>query len=212
MFRYVVLGLLCGQEPLHGYALMKAYQDRFGVRISTGNFYRDLQRLVAAGLVRTVERAADDDPRRAPYTATEAGAETFRRWCVTPAEVFQLHGHEDELSARLAFLADVSAEDARRILGYCQDELWSLAKSLERARDAALAKDGSSAGTTFPVLSLMLSRRIRRVAAELAFLDDLRQTHEEWLARQRPAAVARPASVPKVRPGRGATASRAGSR
>lgn len=184
MFRYVVLGLLHGGAPQHGYALMKEYRDRVGVQVSTGNFYRDLQRLVSSGLVRTVARPADGDPRRAPYQITTEGQQVFRQWFTNTAELVLGNGHEDQLSFRLAFLADVDPADARMVLDHLQDELWARAKSLERARNAALA--GTTTDDGLPILALMLARRMRRVAAELAFLDDLRTTYDAWLARRTP--------------------------
>jgi len=180
MFRYVVLGLLQGGTARHGYALMKDYRDRAGVQVSTGNFYRDLQRLVSSGLVRTVDRAPDGDPRRAPYQITESGRAAFRQWFVDLGQLAS--GHEDELSARIAFLGDVDPADARAVLAHLQDELWARAKSLERARAAAIAQSSGDPARGLPVLALMLGRRMRRLAAELSFLDDLRSSYEEWLA------------------------------
>ena len=55
MLRYVLLALLASGNPAHGYALMKAYRDRSGVRLSIGNVYRDT-------VAEIVERA-----RRHPY-------------------------------------------------------------------------------------------------------------------------------------------------
>jgi len=165
MFRYVVLGLLHSGTARHGYALMKEYRDRAGVQVSTGNFYRDLQRLVSSGLVRTVDRAPDGDPRRAPYQITESGRDAFRRWFVDLGQLGIANGHEDELSARIAFFGDVDPADARA---------------------AALSRATGDPPRGLPVLALMLGRRIRRIAAELAFLDDLRSSYEEWLTTRPP--------------------------
>jgi DNA-binding PadR family transcriptional regulator len=74
--------------------------------VSTGNFYRDLQRLVSSGLVRTIDRAPEGNPRRAPYQITEAGRDAFRRWFVDLGQIGIAGGHEDELYARIAFLGD----------------------------------------------------------------------------------------------------------
>src|SRR6185436_15743754 len=186
MFRYVVLGLLHSGTARHGYALMKEYRDRAGVQVSTGNFYRDLQRLVSSGLVRTVDRAPDGDPRRAPYQITESGRDAFRQWFVDLGQLGIATGHEDELSARIAFLGDVDPADARAVLAHLQDELWTRAKSLERARAAAMSQASGDPSRGLPVLPLMLGRRMRRLAAELAFLDDLRASYEEWLATRPP--------------------------
>ena len=184
MFRYVVLGLLNTGTPLHGYALMKAYRDRVGTKLSTGNFYRDLQRLVQHGFVRMLERPTDSDPRRIVYQVTDEGRATFREWFTNPAELIMGNGHEDALSFRIAFIGEVAPADARTVLEGVQEELWTRAKSLERARSAALG--ATRAHGELPVLALMLGRRIRRVAAEVAFIEDLRRTYEEWLAGRPP--------------------------
>jgi DNA-binding PadR family transcriptional regulator len=182
MLRYVVLGLL-HRGPRHGYALMKEYRERVGVQVNTGSFYRDLPRLVATGLVRTADRSADGDPRRTPYQITDAGRDAFRRWFTDLALLGGNQSHDDELSARIAFLPDVDPDDARAVLDQLQDDLWARAKSLERARAGALAATTSDASKGLPVLALMLARRLRRVSSELAFLDDLRVSYEDWLGR-----------------------------
>ena len=200
MFRYVVLGLLQNGVAQHGYALMKEYRDRAGVQVSTGNFYRDLQRLVSNGLVRTVDRAPDGDPRRTPYQITDAGRQSFRQWFVDLTQFGIGNGHEDELSARIAFLGDVDPADARAVLAHLQDELWVRAKSLERARAAALANMSTDPNRGLPVLAIMLGRRMRRVAAELAFLEDLRGTYDEWLTKRPPPVERRPEPAATARP------------
>ncbi|MGH7894680.1 MAG: PadR family transcriptional regulator, partial [Candidatus Binatia bacterium] len=95
---------------------MKAYGDRVGTKVSTGSFYRDLQQLVSRGLVRLAERSETDDPRRIPYEITDAGRAAFKDWFVGMSLFTHTHGHEDQLAARLAFIADVAPEDARRVL------------------------------------------------------------------------------------------------
>jgi DNA-binding PadR family transcriptional regulator len=199
MFRYVVLGLLQSGRPQHGYALTKAYRDRIGTKVSSGNFYRDLQRLVAEGLVRVTDRADADDPRRTPYQITEMGKTTFRDWFVGATAVFTTNGHEDQLAARLAFLADVVPNDARRVLAFFQTELWIMAKSLEHTRETALSRAVGKT-TDFPVLPLMLARRLRRVAAELAFLEDLRAAYEEWLVARTPVEAVSVAPSTRIKP------------
>ena len=180
MFRYVVLGLLQSGVPQHGYALMKEYRDRSGIKVSTGNFYRDLQRLVSAGLIRMVDRPAGGDPRRAPYQITEQGSQTFREWFTDLTQLGISSGREDELSARIAFLGDVDQADAHAVLAHLQGELRARVNALERARSAALANVSGDPQRGLPVLALMLGRRMRRLAAELAFLDDVRIMYDGW--------------------------------
>ncbi len=197
MLRYVVLGLLHEGTPKHGYALMKAYRDRVGVQMSTGSFYRDLQWLVASGFVRVVDRASDSDPRRTPYQITESGRAEFRRWFTDVAQVTAGGKHEDELSERVAFLADVSPTEACAVLDQVQDDLWIRTKALERARSVALTDTATQGTNGLPVRAIVLARRLRHIAAELAFLADLRQTYDSWLAEGTAACDSSPASGPK---------------
>ena len=180
MFRYVVLGLLQSGKPQHGYALVKTYRDRVGRSLNTGGFYRDLQQLVAGNLVRTLDRPADSDPRRIVYQVTDKGRAEFRHWFTTLLN-FDAETREDAVSFRLIFVADVDPDDAQSVLDRLQEDLWAHAKSLERARAAALMNDADEPGT-LDVLPLMLDRRILHVAAEITFLERLRARHARWLA------------------------------
>src|SRR5262249_9307895 len=103
MFRYLILGLLRSGESRHGYALMKEYHDRSGVHISSGNFYREIARLLGEGLVRTTSKPNKSDPRRVPYEITDDGMAAFDDWLVAPNEPPATH-YEDDLSARALFV------------------------------------------------------------------------------------------------------------
>ena len=70
MFRYLILGLLRIRDRMHGYALVKEYRERSGMEVSTGNFYRELQRLVVDGLIRSAANPPEADARRTPYEIT----------------------------------------------------------------------------------------------------------------------------------------------
>lgn len=171
MFRFIVLGLLRHGGTLHGYALMKAYRGRTGVQMSTGTFYRELQYLVAEGLVRIVERAPDDDARRTPYEITPLGCELFDRWLVRPPIIAL--GSDDELTARTMFLHEAPAEVARQMIDAWKEELWLLSKKFERDRQAEMHRCASE-GTPFSILALLLARRLRHIAGDVAYLDELR--------------------------------------
>jgi len=178
VFRYVIVGILRDGAPRHGYAVMKAYRQRTGIQIGTGNFYRELQRLVREGLVSMVPRLKDADARQAPYAITPEGAATFDRWFSEPKGSTVGPHYEDQLSARILFLGQVTPETASRVLQKCQDDLWLRAKVLERMRDVALASE--RADDSFPALQILLSRRLRHVAADLAVLDEVRAS---WMER-----------------------------
>jgi DNA-binding PadR family transcriptional regulator len=67
MFRFLILGIMRGGGAFHGYALMRAYRERSGTKLSSTSFYRQLQRLAGAGLVQPAAKGDGVDRRRAPY-------------------------------------------------------------------------------------------------------------------------------------------------
>jgi len=181
MFRYLVLGLLRDDQLRHGYALMKAYRDRSGLRVSTGNFYRELQRLVTAGLVRTVSNPSDADPRRTPYEITATGRAEFDRWLAGPTGT-GLGRYEDELSSRSLFIVDAEPVLAERLLETWKEELWIRSKIYERERAGAVGRPSPGHAPAFPILSILLARNLKHIAADVEFISELAGAHKEWSA------------------------------
>src|SRR3989442_694478 len=179
MFRYLVLGLLRDRKPRHGYALMKEYRDRSGVELSTGNFYRELQKLAGHGLVQTAANPEGADPRRAPYEITPAGIAAFDGWLMGPAQPSS-GNCEDELSYRALFLAETDPGAARDLLDRWQEALWISGKMLERDRQAMVTRTADDE-RAFKSLLLLLGRRLKHVAADLQFLEEFRNAYESWL-------------------------------
>ncbi len=170
-FRYLVLGLLRDGESRHGYALMKEYQEHTGLRLSTGNFYRELQRLSVEGLVRTASNPEGADPRRAPYRITEAGAAAFEAWLTGPGGLV-LEDYQDELAFRALFISEADPVVTSKVLDRWQQALWISGKIMEREREAALqSADGRHASRT---LALLIGRRLKHLAADVEFLDEFR--------------------------------------
>jgi DNA-binding PadR family transcriptional regulator len=183
---------------------MKEYRERSGVRISTGNFYRELQHLVTDGLVRTAVNPPGADARRAPYEITDAGIEAFDEWLAQPNGP-GMGQHDDDLSARALFIVDADPALARRLLEQWREELWIRSKILERDREASLMRSRSEAPDSFAALPFLLSRRLRHLAADLEFLQEFSSAYENWSAAPVTASV--PASErghgqspPSVRP------------
>jgi DNA-binding PadR family transcriptional regulator len=190
MFRYLVLGLLRGAGALHGYALMKAYRERCGVQISTGNFYRELQRLTVEGLVRTAANPDGADPRRTPYEITEAGVLAFESWLSRPNQSV-MGQYDDELSARALFVTEANASLMNQVLDRWQEELWIQSKMLERSREMALLPRTDGEPRRFAALPVLLARRLKHVAADLEFLEELRTAYDAWSTPAAPPAKAR---------------------
>ncbi len=186
MFRFLILGLLRGGARLHGYALVKEYRERSGAEVSTGNFYRELQRLVLDGLIRGTDNPPDADARRTPYAITAQGARVFDEWLAT-TEVGGGNSSEDELSARALFIEDIDTEAALSLLDRLQEHIWFAGKALERARQQVLgaAGEASTQAPRFRPLPLLLNRRLKRVAADIEFLEEVRAAYTAHLQAQR---------------------------
>jgi len=194
MFRHLVLGLLRDGQPRHGYELTTEYGRRSAISVSTGNFYRELQKLAGESLVATRENPPDADARRIPYQITEQGCREFDEWLTSPCE------HQADLSERLLFIDLVPPEARARILEWWEEELWMRSKALARAREEALRSTAGSA--RLDPLPLLLLRRMKLIAAELEFIKEFRLEFEAWQRRHE----SRPRAAPErtgARRGRG---------
>jgi DNA-binding PadR family transcriptional regulator len=173
MFRHLVLGLLRDGQPRHGYELTTEYARRAATSVNTGNFYRELQKLATEALVETKENPPDADARRIPYQITELGCREFDEWLAAPCDQ-----HAD-LGERLLFVDIAPPEVLHRLLDWWQDDLWMRSKALARAREEAIrATTGES--ERFDPLPVLLSRRMKLIAAELEFLHEFRGAYDAW--------------------------------
>ncbi len=192
MFRYQLLGILRRCDG-HGYALAKEYEHRTGRRISAGNVYRELQRLVAEGLVRQRPKARGEDPRRAPYEVTEDGLAAFEQWfsqiprAVAPGD--------SELASRALFFAEVEPALVRRVLDFWRSDLWQLTKDLERELTDPFLNRGS-----IDAYHSLIRCRLRQIAAELELLDDLERVFSVRRAAPAEAPQARDAELVEAPP------------
>ena len=178
MFRFLILGLLRSGARMHGYGLVKEYRERSGTEVSTGNFYRELQRLVVDGLICSAANPPEADARRTPYEITELGASVFDEW-FTAQEAAAGACAEDDISARALFIADLDPALSGTLLDHLEENVWFSGKSLERARQSALSRPAQSG--RFDVLALLLARRLKHAAADLEFLEEFRSAYAEWL-------------------------------
>lgn len=206
MFRDLVLGILRDGRTAWAFGLMKEFRRRSGVKVNTGNFNRELKdRLAPRGMVQRAENPDGADPRRVPYRITEAGTASFDQWWLQ-SRMRRVTAYEDDLSVWALFVHLFVPEVVRQALEERERDLWWQGKELERDREAArkqpMANDGS-----LPVLELLLTRRIRHVAADLEFLEEVRTAFESWAAaRERardPTTPEVPGSPGRPAPGRG---------
>lgn len=192
MFRYLILGFLRHGPPRHGYALVKAYRDRSGVEVRTGNFYRELRRLLGEGLIRSAENPRGMDERRTPYAITELGRAVFDEWLTSP-HAGRGEPSDDDISARALFLAESDAETVNQTLEHLRVNLWVWGKRLERERAVAVTQAGAAPPGSAPtVLPLLLARRLKQAAADLELVEGLTELHGHRFAAARAAAPSRP--------------------
>lgn len=199
VFRYVILGLLREGGACHGYALVQAYRSRSGVHAATGNFYRELQRLVRSDLITAVGGANGTGLRGATYRITPAGAAAFDAWFAT-ASAGPPAQFDDVLSARALFLPEADVASGQKALNDWREAVWTRSRALERQRDALAQRDSHTSRCSW-VLPILLERRRKHVAADLEFLDELRIAYEAWAAAA--GTGPRPRRTTAVRSGRG---------
>lgn len=167
MFKYLVLGFLRDRRPHHGYALAKTYSEQSGTEISTGRFYRELQRLVDEDLIHTVANPANADPRRSPYEITDNGCLGFDTWLTQSGELGPTYP-QDAISARALFLRDAEPRFVAMLLASWKEQLWLRCVDLERDRDEARAR-------RLDVLAVLLERRRKYATADLDLVEALQR-------------------------------------
>jgi DNA-binding PadR family transcriptional regulator len=156
---------------------MTEYSSRSGNKVSAGNFYRELARLVADGLVETGVNPPDTDTRRIPYRIEDSGRRAFDDWLASPAM------DDGDLGIWLMFADRAGAETRNRVLDRREEELWMRNKALTRLRDDALARCATVAG--YDPLPSLLSRQMKQIAAEHEFLREFRADFDAWLEKSR---------------------------
>src|SRR3989442_2849024 len=163
MLRYVLLALLADGNPAHGYALMKAYRQRSGVRMSIGNGYRELSRLAREGLIAAATTPPGADPRRVPYRIMDRGREALAGWLAAPVHTLTSIS-ADPLSHRLAILGDLDPKRAGEFLTELHTELWEQSKTLERERAVASQRDNREVPSR-PTRMILLCRQSKYMSS-----------------------------------------------
>lgn len=174
MYRWVVIGLLRDGVGRSVDGVACAYRERTGVGSDRAELGNELARLVADGVV-VVDPGTDR--AAATYRLSEAGALAFDAWLTAPGALDD--AADDRLTSRLLMLGEASAADAAGLLGRWEAELWERARSLERARAAAAAAP-PPAGDVIAVRPALLERLLDHVTADLATLDELRNSWSAW--------------------------------
>ena len=135
---------------MHGYALVKAYRERSGVEVSTGNFYRELQRLVLDGLIRSADNPPEADARRTPYEITQLGVSVFDEWLTAQRRGRRRPRPRTTSPRAPLFVADSEAATVRAGARSPAGELWFVRQEPGARAPPALAEsEGPDAAATF---------------------------------------------------------------
>jgi len=175
MFWHLILGLLRDGRSRHGYELMTEYAARSGNKTSPGNFYRELARLAAKGLVETGVNPPEADARRIPYRIKDPGRHIFDRWLTSPKI------DDGDLPTWMLFADRIDTGIRCRILERHEEELWMRSKALARLRDDAIATAHAGRDAAFDPLPVLLTRQMKLLSCEIESLQDLRLAFDEWL-------------------------------
>jgi len=93
--------------------------------------------------------------------------------------------NDGDLAGWLLFVGRVPPADRERLLDRWQEELWVRSQELARQHRAAVdAAATAEASDDYEPLRVLLSRQLKHLAADLAFLEDLRSDLKGWAARK----------------------------
>ena len=171
---------------------MTSYRVRSGTPASPGNFYRELSRLQAQIYVETGVNPPDADARRIPYRITERGRGAFDHWLQAPPL------SDGELSGWLLFAGRLGEADRERVLDSWQEQLWIRSQELSRQHREVVdaVRDPEADDIEHRSLRALVSRQLKHVAADLAFLEELRGDFKTWQATADGAAGHEPGDDP----------------
>jgi DNA-binding PadR family transcriptional regulator len=187
MFYHLILGLLRDGRARHGYDLMREYRAKAGQSVNPGNFYRECNKLLSTALITPDAKPPEADARRIPYRITPGGCRDFDDWLTQPSTL------GSNLSTWLIFADMLPASERLRLIGHMQAELWVESKKLTAARERLAARSRPFPSPTYQPAALLALRRIKQIAADLEFLQELRDQLERL-----------PCGVVAARPGNGA--------
>jgi DNA-binding PadR family transcriptional regulator len=167
MLRYVILVLLADGDARHGYALMKDYRARSGIRLNMGNVYRELQRLKEAGLIADADSGPNADPRRVSYAITAKGRQTVAAWLAQPAHRIARPA-PDALFYRLVVLDDMTDGESAAFLDDLHETLLVQLKQVETERRLARTQGGRASR------DILLERQALHLAADVQLVGEAR--------------------------------------
>jgi DNA-binding PadR family transcriptional regulator len=179
MVRYAILGLLRTGVARHGYALLKEYRWLSGCQLSVGNIYRELQRLLSDGLIEPTPNPPGADARRTPYRITREGVVAFDAWLTNP-RTGNVGDYHDEMSLRACLVVQMAGSPVGEVLDRWKEELTIRRSALSRERPGTARPTSIGSGEQFDSLTLLAGRRLKHLAVDVEFVEDLRAAYGAW--------------------------------
>lgn len=179
--KYGLLGMLA-KEPLHGYELKTAFEERAGGfwNINYGQIYSTLDRLTRAGLVEAETESTDAGRERKVYSITKKGAADLRRWLMRPVE--RRRPLRDELFVKLALLDPNVPEPILRLLE--DQRQFYLARMAELTREKLRLQTEPGGGDRL-MTDLLIDAALFHAEADLRWLDHCESRLTAFVAGQR---------------------------
>lgn len=183
--KHIVLGMLA-DKPAYPYQLLDRLPGRAAPdwRINSGQFYRTIKQLAAAGLIERVDGSSPggrDDDDRHMFILTERGAAEFERWQAkrraegTGAGTRRLRR---PVLAKLMFAGpERRTETLEEIDAYeraCNEELTKLAEDVDE-----IPEDGLRVRADSAILKLGLRLEVAHWETELAWCPIARETFDD---------------------------------
>jgi len=172
--KYAVLGLLA-EQPMHGYRLKDAFDERVGGLwgLTTGQIYQTLKQLERDGLLEARGERIGNRPARRIYSVTAQGTRALQAWLdETPAPWSR--PFRAELLIRLLFLRPGDLTRVGRALDREEQEALHL-----RARIGHMSRDGRPAHG-IDVLGLFLDGITHHLDADVTMLRRVRHAVIAW--------------------------------
>ena len=174
MLKYLLLALLA-KAPHHGYELKSSFEDLLGGTwmLNIGQVYTTLSRLEDDGLIEPTVVEQDLLPDRKVYNLTELGQKELNRWLEEPVVGLVRLREEVFLKIVAQGLADTRA--ALALIADQRQEYIDASAQIARRR----AEPDLPAAT-----GLILDGLLRRLEADLLWLDDAEATYKTQLRKR----------------------------
>lgn len=167
MLRYCVLGMLTSGRPRPRESLMCEYASHSGPEPGIADFDRELRTLEREGFIEPLPHHPLGAPGCRAYEITYAGLAAFTEWFRNLPH--GPHYNELELDTRARFFAQIAPLQAASALRVWRANLAQTAGVLQRELTGCLAGRGSARNTC----ALAVKRKLRHIAADYSFLEDL---------------------------------------